>query len=86
MIELAAFVVTFLGLSCFALSMDAHWKQLRGGTPAKVPLRIAGTVALLGSFALLRIAESPTLAPLTWTMMLTVAALVLALALSRKPS
>src|SRR5262245_48445015 len=74
----AALLLSLLGMAWLALSLEAHWRQVRG--PAAAPrgavraLRSLGSVALLGALGLCWQADHPTMAPLVWVMSLAAAA------------
>ncbi len=86
---LASFVLLFIGLEALCLGMDRHARQL-AGSPLPGPLarcaRVLGCVALPGS-AMLEIAQRGLSIGLTaWFGLLTLAALLLVLALSYYPA
>jgi hypothetical protein len=76
-----------LGMACFALTLDTHWQQVRGGqSPTegrKRALRIGGALSLLASLCLCLIADHPGMAALVWVMSLAVGTLIVAFALTR---
>ena len=85
---LAALVCTVLGMGWLALAMDVHWNQVR--TARRSPrtaavLRMFGTASLVVSLVLCLLADTATMAVLVWMMLLAVAAVTIALVLSRKP-
>lgn len=77
----AALLCCVLGLAWLALTLEAHWQQVRAGPlpRAAVPLlRILGAVALAAALALCLLADHPSMAALVWVMALAVAALAVA--------
>jgi hypothetical protein len=86
---LAAIISNVLGLAWLALSMDSHWRQVRGGQPltrqSVVALRTLGALALAISLFLCLRADHVTMAPLVWVMALAAAALVVAFTLAWRP-
>ncbi|MET0293149.1 MAG: DUF3325 domain-containing protein [Steroidobacteraceae bacterium] len=87
---LFAFVLTLSGLAWFALSIDAHWRQLRGSTnrarSVVVGLRVAGSVALFASLLLCLRADHGSMASLVWVMLLAAGALAIAFTLAWRPA
>lgn len=85
----AALVCTVLGMGCLALAMDVHWKQVRAAAPrsarAVTALRILGSMSLTASLVICLLADTATMAVLVWMMLLAVAAMTIALVLSRRP-
>lgn len=83
---LLAVVSCFLAMSWFALSMKAHWRQLRARAerPAAL-LRSSAVVALMVSFLLCLTADHPSIAVLVWVMALTGSALSVAMLLAWRP-
>jgi len=85
-----ALLVSVFGMAWFALAKDAHWKQLHGGRPltrrTQWRLRLLGTAALLGSFALCLAADHVSMAVLVWVMALAPAAMLVAFTLSWRPA
>lgn len=81
-----AFALAVAGMASFALSLDAHWRQFAGRRaitgPLRTGLRIAGGALLAGAFAACLAADPPTMAVLVWTTMLTIAAGLVAAAVT----
>ena len=77
------------GMAWFALAMNAHWQQVRGGAPLSrnraVALRVAGVLALGLSLWLCLGVDHVSMAALVWVMSLAAAALIVAFALSWRP-
>ena len=89
-LRLAAFLCSTCGMAWLALAMPPHWQQVRRTTRrpghATRTLRTLGTTALAVSLALALCADHPTIAPLVWVMMLTAAAILIALTLANRPA
>lgn len=74
------------GMAALALTVPAHWSQVAG--PRRLPaagrvgLRVAGGALLAGAFAACLSADPATMAVLVWTTLLTIAAGLVALALT----
>lgn len=83
---LAALVACVVGMGWLALSLEAHWQQVRGAAsrPAALvrSLRWLGAVALAGALALCLLVDAASIAVLVWLMALAAAALAVALTLS----
>jgi hypothetical protein len=81
-----ALFLAVAGMGAFALSLDAHWKQFAGRRPlpglARIGLRIAGGILLASAFVACLAADPLTMAVLIWTTMLTIAALLIAAAVT----
>lgn len=81
-----ALIVTIAGMGLCALTIDVHWKQLRGVKPSssaqQMALRVAGGLAFVLSFWICTKANPVSMAVLVWTMLLTVSAAVVAAALT----
>ena len=77
-----ALLVTASGMFCFALSIDAHWRQVVGSLPPSWPtrlgLRLVGSLSLAFGFLIYAAADPLLMAVFVWTMMLTVAAAIVA--------
>jgi hypothetical protein len=84
-----ALLLTGAGLGWFALSIDAHWRRLRGGRPPRrrivLLLRAFGCAALAGSLLLCLRVDHGSMASLVWVMMLTACALAVAFVLAWRP-
>ena len=72
-----------------ALAMDVHWNQVRDDPPFAAQRhrspRMLGAASLVASLVLCLLADTATMAVLVWMMLLAVAAVTIALVLSRKP-
>lgn len=81
-----ALLVSVGGMMLFALSIEAHWRQLFGQRPRslalRICLRVAGAAMLAGSFMLCAAANPVTMAMLVWPMLLAVAAALVAAGLT----
>jgi hypothetical protein len=86
---IAAMAANLIGLGWLALSMDAHWEQVRGTEPLARStvrmLRWLGTGALVMALALCLAVDHATMASLVWFMELAGAALTIAFTLSWRP-
>lgn len=82
----AALLANLLGMVWLALAMDAHWRQVRAGTPWRPAtakrLRAAGVAALAASLACCLRVDHASMAVLVWIMTLAAAALAVAFALA----
>jgi hypothetical protein len=89
-LRLAAFACSSCGMAWLALAMPAHWLQVRGSKnrPAYTArtLRVLGAGALALSLALALRADHASIAPILWVMMLTAAALLVAITLAARPA
>lgn len=85
---LAALIVSVVGIGCFALSIEPHWRQVTKVSaverPVTLSLRFVGAVLLAASFLLCVAADPVPMAALVWPMLLTVAAVIVAMSLSRQ--
>jgi hypothetical protein len=85
----AALFSCMLGLAWLALTLDAHWQQVRGSQPlpkTMVPvLRVLGAAALFMSLLLCFSVDHPSMAALVWIMSLAVAALVVTFTFTWRP-
>lgn len=84
-----ALLLTVAGLGWFALSMDAHWRQLcdsrlptRGN---RLLLRACGSAALATSLLLCVRVDHVSMAALVWMMMLAAGAFAVAFVLTWRP-
>lgn len=79
-----------IGMGWLALSMDVHWKQVRGNTPCTPAtvstLRLAGAAALLASLLLCLSVDSPSIATLVWFMALAGSTMAIAFTLTWRAS
>lgn len=86
----AAVLFAVAGMTCLALSLDAHWEQVRGrsgaGDPPRRLLRILGGADLSASLAACLAADHASMAALVWPMTLAVAAAAVAFAFSCLPA
>jgi hypothetical protein len=86
----AALAACIVGQAWLALSMDTHWKQVRGGPPPAPGvvrlLRILGAGALATSLALCLVVDHPSMASLVWVMTLAAATLLITFTLSWRPA
>ena len=76
------------GMAWFALSLDAHWRQLRSGTPSQAlvrQLRLLGWVCMALSLLLCLAVDHASMASLVWIMMVAASALIVAFTLSWRP-
>lgn len=84
-----ASLVSFCGMAWLALAMREHWLQVRGEAAPSgsgvALLRLAGALALAVSLRLCLWADHPSIASLVWVMLLTAAALSVAVMLSWRP-
>lgn len=83
-----ALFLAVAGMGAFALSLDAHWRLFAGRRPlaglARLGLRIGGGSLLAAAFVACLAADPPTMAVLVWTTMLTIAAGLVAAAVTVK--
>ncbi len=83
---LAALLTAIIGMACFALSIDTHWAQLLGKRERAIAhpltLRVGGAALLAIAFFICTMADPVLMAVLVWTMLLTMAAFVVALAIT----
>ncbi|MFT4174249.1 MAG: DUF3325 family protein [Rhodocyclaceae bacterium] len=86
----AALLACIAGQAWLALTMDAHWKQVRGAPLPTVAttrtLRALGVAALALSLALCLIVDHPSMASLVWVMTLAAATLLVTFTLSWRPA
>jgi len=83
---LAALAACTAGMGWFALSLEAHWTQVRGKalpSPALVAgLRWLGGAAMAMALGLCLLVDSASIAVLVWLMALAAAALAIAFTLT----
>lgn len=83
---LLALAACAAGMGWFALSMEAHWEQVRGKAPRPAALvkslRVLGTAGLAAGLALCLKVDSASIAVLVWVMAIAGAALAVAFTLS----
>lgn len=85
-----AYAVSVLGFAWLALSMDAHWQQVRGQgsvvtRTGVLALRVLGALALAGSLGLCFAVDNASMASLVWPMALAAAAPTVAFILAWRP-
>lgn len=82
---LAALLLSIAGMACLALSLEAHWQQVRGrdAEPPRLLLRVLGWAGLVASLAACLAADHVSMAALVWPMTLGAAAALVAFTLSR---
>ena len=84
-----AWLCALVGMAWLALTLDVHWRQVRGAaplTPRRVRLlRLGGATALCASLLLCLRADHVTMAPLVWVMDMAGVALIVAFALAWRP-
>ena len=76
------------GMGWLALSMEAHWEQVRGTVASRAAicrLRVLGALGLACALALCLWVDHPSMAVLVWVMSVTAAALAVALTLTWRP-
>ena len=84
---LMAFLSMLAGMGWLALSLPAHWKQVRPqrSEPASGQLRLLGWTGVLVSALACLAADHPSMAILVWLMLLALTAVLVALLLSTRP-
>jgi hypothetical protein len=85
-----AAVLSLLGMSWLALSMDVHWAQVKQiplaeSRPPRVLLKVLGYLALLVSLVVCMVADRPSIAALVWIMLMVGGAVAVAFALANRP-
>ena len=84
----AAIVICICGMAWFALSLDAHWRQLRSGSPSLAlvrQLRLLGWISMGVSLLLCLSADHASMASLVWVMTVAASALIVAFTLTWRP-
>ncbi|SFV11020.1 DUF3325 family protein [Pseudoduganella namucuonensis] len=85
----AALALILAGAAWLALSLESHWRQVRGdraATPSTVRLlRVLGALALGAGLLLCLRVDHTSMAALVWVMALAAAALAVAFTLSWRP-
>jgi hypothetical protein len=85
-----ALFLAVAGMAAFALSLNAHWQQFAGSRPlpvlARIGLRTVGGILLASAFVACLAADPLTMAVLIWTTMLTIAAGLVAAAITVRAS
>jgi hypothetical protein len=85
---IVAFLICTSGMAWLALSLEAHWRQLRNGPPSLASvrqLRLMGWTAIIGSLPLCLAADHASMAALVWIMTLAASALSVAFSLTWRP-
>ena len=86
----AAALLALAGMGWLALAMEVHWRQVAaprpGNTPAPRAARLLGAGALPLSLLACLVADRPSMAVLVWLMLLAASAVLVALALARRPA
>lgn len=89
---LAALLAVLLGAAWLALSLESHWRQVRGehavdaADPGTVRLlRVLGALSLGAALLICLRVDHPSMAVLVWVMALAAAALLVAFPLSWRP-
>lgn len=86
---MGALLCGVIGFAWLALTMEPHWRQVRGPHPLPKPgvprLRVLGSGALTASLLLCLMADHPSMAVLVWIMALAAAALLVAFTFAWKP-
>jgi len=89
-LQLAALLANLAGAGWLALSLEAHWEQIRGSEPLggkrAALLRFIGSLGLMAALALCLYADHPSMAALVWVMTLAVAAATVAFTLAWRPA
>ena len=90
MVLASAATVAFLSFVWLALAMQEHWQQVQGGgEPSPVMrnmLRLLGVSGIIASGMLCFAADRPSMAALTWVMLMAVGAVTVAFTLAWKPA
>jgi hypothetical protein len=85
----AALLCNVLGLAWLAMTLGAHWHQVRGSQSlsiaTKLRLRVLGGVALFASLQLCLLADHPSMAALVWIMALAASAMLVAFTFTWRP-
>lgn len=85
---LVAVIVCVCGMAWFALSLDAHWRQLRKDTPSLGlvrQLRLLGWLSMAVSLFICLAVDHASMASLVWVMTVAASALIVAFTLSWRP-
>lgn len=81
-----ALLLATAGMAMLAAALSAHWRQFAGQRPlpgaVRTGLRLGGGALLAGAFAVCLWADPATMAVLVWTTILTIAAGLVAAALT----
>lgn len=85
----AAQLCSVIGFGWLALSMEPHWRQVRGSQPLRPAvaksLRVLGSLALAASLVICFQVDHPSMAALVWPMALAVGALLVAFTFTWRP-
>lgn len=86
----AAALLSLVGMSWLALSMDVHWAQVKqiplaDSRPPRATLKALGYAALFVSLLVCLVADRPSIAALVWIMLMSGAALSVAWGLAKSP-
>ena len=86
---LAALLAVLLGAAWLALSLESHWRQVRGEHAVDAGtvrlLRMLGALSLGAALLICLRVDHPSMAVLVWVMALAAAALLVAFTLSWRP-
>lgn len=84
---LAAGLVSYCGFACLALAMTDHWAQVNGQHEGAAPrrLRLAGFALLGVAYALCVYRDGASFGSLLWTVLMSAAAIAVALTLTWRP-
>lgn len=84
-----ALLCCVIGFAWLALTLEPHWRQVRGNQPLPklmIPvLRTLGSISLCASLLLCLLADHPSMAVLVWIMALAAAALMVAFTFTWTP-
>lgn len=86
---IAAVLTAILSMGWLALSYESHWQQVfpkSASKPGLKHLKAAGWAGLLVSAVCSLAADHPSMAVLVWVMLLALAAMTIAMILSRRPT
>jgi len=86
---IAAALTALLSMGWLALSYQSHWQQVfpkSKVSPAGLRLKIVGWSFLVVSAGFCLTADHPSMAVLVWVMLLALAAMTVAMILSRRPA
>ncbi|MBL27182.1 MAG: iron transporter [Rhodospirillaceae bacterium] len=89
MMALGALALALSGFAALALAMDKHHRDLFGSPPPRgraIALRAVGWVLLSMSLAASGASSGPSVGPVLWCGLMTVAAILVALVLTYGPS
>lgn len=86
---IAAVISALVSMGWLALSYQSHWQQVfpeSASKPGLKRLKTAGWAGLLVSAVCSLAADHPSMAVLVWVMLLALAAMSIAMILSRRPT